>query len=251
MSGDMIEGLCSDFDLNEAPGQVYKRWKQIGPLDTVQAEHPADEEIQPGHLRCIVSGWGFRQAVLRDGRRIVRNFLIPGDVIGHRKDTWPRAFREVVAATEITCATVDERTLQRDPELKAKLRQHLKAVLVTDTALLNGVVLRLGGMTVPERVVHLFLELLERHHHAELTDGNAFPLPISQDLLADSLGISRVHLNRTLQQLRQEGLISLENGRLELRRLPELIRMVDYESLYGDSSFGGEAARSEQVGAIR
>lgn len=48
MSGDMIEGLCSDFDLNEAPGQVYKRWKQIGPLDTVQAEHPADEEIQPG-----------------------------------------------------------------------------------------------------------------------------------------------------------------------------------------------------------
>jgi len=239
MASDQAEGLCSDFKAaHSGYEKIYDRWGSIGPLSTIHADDPAYDRTLPGDLRCILSGWGFRQAMLRDGRRVVRNFLIPGDVIGHWKDSWPRAFTDVVAATEITCATVSEQALNRDPKLKADIESHLEAALITETALLNGIVLRLGGMTVAERVVHLFLELLERHLYAELTSENAFPLPVPQDLLAASLGISRVHLNRTLQQLRKEELLTLERGRLELRRVPELIRMVDYESLYEEGPLG-------------
>lgn len=236
MASDQAEGICDDF--KSAPRdyeEAYRRWGNIGPRSTISPNQPACDRALPGDLRCILDGWAFRQAVLPDGRRVVRDFLIPGDVIGHWKDRWPRAFKDTIAATPLTCATVSTQVLSRDPDLKEKLEQHLEAALITETALLNGIVLRLGGMTVAERVIHLFLELLERHRHAELTRDDAFPLPIPQDLLADSLGIGRVHLNRTLQELRGEGLISLANGRLELRRLPELIRLVDYESLYAES----------------
>lgn len=235
MASEADEPICDFLSGPDSRERVYSRWGRVGSSTVFAPNEHAEEELAPGDLRCILAGWAVRQKVLRDGRRVVRNFLIPGDVVGHWKDAWPRAFTDVLAATELTCATIGAQALERDREQREKVRAHLEAALVTETALLNGVVLRLGGMTVAERLVHLFLELLERHRRAGLGTARGFHLPVSQELVADSLGISRVHLNRTLGQLRRDGLVRLEAGFLELTRVPELIRLVDYERLYPDS----------------
>jgi CRP-like cAMP-binding protein len=72
--------------------------------------------------------------------------------------------------------------------------------------------MRLGRQTALERTAHLFLELRQRLAAVGLADGARFPLPLTQEVLADTLGLSIVHMNRTLQQLRREGLVEVKSG---------------------------------------
>lgn len=232
---DAETGICTTLDTSHATyKRLFDKWGRLGTRTQVQSAETAGDDQLAGEVRCILHGWAFRAAFLQDGRRIIRNFLISGDMIGGPSEAWPRAFTEVVAATDLECITITEEALNKDDEQRRKVRAELDAALETEVAMLNGQVMRLGGMTMAERAIHLFLELLERHHHAGLAEGGAFWFPISQDLLADALGVSRVHLNRTLQQLRGEGVIKLDGATLELRGVSELVKRVEYESLYGE-----------------
>jgi hypothetical protein len=70
----------------------------------------------------------------------------------------------------------------------------------------------LGRQTAYERVAHFLLEVQRRLEIAGLGDGQRFPLPLTQEIMGDALGLSIVHVNRTLQQLRRERLIELRSG---------------------------------------
>jgi hypothetical protein len=67
---------------------------------------------------------------------------------------------------------------------------------------------------------------------AGLTDGEDFPLPLTQNLMADLLGLTVVHLNRTLQALRREGVLEIQRGRAPLRETERLAELVDYRPAY-------------------
>jgi CRP-like cAMP-binding protein len=90
---------------------------------------------------------------------------------------------------------------------------------------------RLGQQTAYERVAHFLLELQRRLHIVGLGDAQRFPLPLTQEMLADALGLSIVHVNRTLQQLRRDGLIELRSGVAILLRPEALSAVSDYEML--------------------
>lgn len=214
----------------------YSRWDEVNPVRTIAArDMPGASDLKGADLRCIIHGWAFRSVTFADGRRFLRNFLLPGDLIGCAFERWPRSVTEVVAATDLECLDFVEEEVAKHPEVKARLEEQSERMLRKELALLNGIAVRMGKMTIHERVIHLFLELLERHREADLISENAFWFPIPQDLLADSLGVSKVHLNRTLQQLRKERLIRLESSLLELLDVPQMTDLVDYQSLYPES----------------
>jgi len=193
---------------------------------------PGEELITEGdnaaRPQFILSGWACRQRVLPDGRRQIFSFLLPGD--GFALNT--RAGAEL---STVTALTVLE-TVDAEPLLDAvqagrapAIARALAAMDAMEHKLLLDHVVRLGRQTAYERIAHMLLELQRRLEIAGLGDGQRFPLPLTQEILADALGLSIVHVNRTLQQLRRERLIELRSGVTILLQRELLASIADYQ----------------------
>jgi CRP-like cAMP-binding protein len=100
--------------------------------------------------------------------------------------------------------------------------------LVLDEIYLLHQIIRIGRQTAYERLVHLLLELNSRCHAAGLSDGFSFDLPLTQEILADSLGLSIVHVNRTLQTLRREQLIEQKSSIVTIKDKEKLALIAEY-----------------------
>jgi CRP-like cAMP-binding protein len=158
--------------------------------------------------RFLLSGWACRQRVMPDGRRQIFGFLIPGDVVGASSASVTSAFASIVALTPVMIADVP---LNEDKHLgcgSASIYSKLMAAAEHETEkLLYDHIVRLGRMNGLERMAHLLLELRRRLSRVGLVNGQSFPMPLRQESLGDALGMSTVHVNRTMQQLRLKKLI--------------------------------------------
>jgi CRP-like cAMP-binding protein len=210
---------------------------EIALIDRVAAsreEHrPGAELLTEGGLvrppRLIVSGWALRQRLLPDGRRQIFSFLVPGDGVGFCLSPHPLAMTSTVALTRLE--TVDATPLRlaaKDKEAHPALAEAIQSGAHLDESRLLDNIVRLGRQTAYERVGHLLLELRDRLTIAGLADEHRFPLPATQEVLADALGLSVVHINRILQQLRREKLIELHSGRVVLLNPDLLASIADY-----------------------
>jgi CRP-like cAMP-binding protein len=172
---------------------------------------------------AVLSGWAFRQRILSDGRRQIVDFLIPGDLIGLGTHRHPIESPSIVAVTQVvTCVVPDADAgteLAEAYALSAALEKHY---LVQHT-------IRLGRLTAQERLIDWFLEMQGRLTLAGIVSGDAFSVPLTQELLADTLGLTNVHVNRTLQVLRREGLMSAQGGAISLTDRAQLQMMVDHQ----------------------
>lgn len=186
-------------------------------LSDRRQRHAAGEELVAegeavGRPRFVVSGWACRQRVMADGRRQIFSFLLPGDTLGFGDNPPSPSLTSVVALTALE--TVDAEPVAeaaasgRAPALAAALARARRQ----EWSMLLDHMVRLGRQTAYERVAHFLLELQHRMEIAGFGDAQRFPLPLTQEILADVLGLSIVHVNRTLQQLRREKLIELRSG---------------------------------------
>jgi CRP-like cAMP-binding protein len=177
--------------------------------------------------RFILSGWACRQRVLADGRRQIFSFLLPGDPIGLNR----HGGSELSSVTALTALeTVDAEVVltAADSGGAPGLLRALSGVETFEHGLLLDHMVRLGRQTAYERVAHFLLELQRRMEITGLGDDQRFPLPLTQEVLADALGLSIVHVNRTLQQLRRERLIELRSGVAILVQREQLAVIADY-----------------------
>lgn len=167
-----------------------------------------------GGPRVILSGWAGEELLLPDGRRQICRILIPGDVVG-----LPRSrARSACAITALTPVSLADAAGVFGPgfEEDPTLRSAAAAIREEEEAALLNHLLRLGRLSALQRTAHLFLELHERLSAAGLTQGLRSPMPLTQEILADVLGLSVVHVNRTLQTLKRDRLVSSRRGSLEL-----------------------------------
>jgi CRP-like cAMP-binding protein len=159
----------------------------------------------------ILSGWASLASILPDGRRQIYRIFVAGDVIGlpahaaceEGSITALTACSTLVAAVLGEALSLDGKTALQ-AALTAAEREHLR--------LIHSGNLRLGRLTAYERTAHFLIEIADRLKAAGAGDGRRFPLPLTQEVLADVLGLSIVHTNRVLQQLRRDGLIELRSG---------------------------------------
>ena len=209
----------TELDLLRSLGDRRER-RVAGEEIVAEGEHASRPQF-------IVSGWACRQRVLADGRRQIFSILLPGDGIG-----FSRSQRAELASVHALTAV---ETVDAGPVLSAVqtgrapgVARALAAIEPLEQMLLLDQMVRLGRQTAYERVAHLLLELQRRLEIAGLGDSQRFPLPLTQEILADALGLSMVHINRTLQQLRREGLIELRSGVAILLERDFLTRIADY-----------------------
>jgi len=176
--------------------------------------------------RILLEGWALRQRGLAGGRRQIFGFVLPGDVFGLCARPDHIVMCSIVAATAVTSSPLPFLGGAMREEAGA-LREFVWHMIAREEACLLDQVVRLGRQSAHERLLHLLLELHARLREVGKTDGPAFHLPLSQEVLSDALGLSVVHTNRTLQQLRREQLIETHGSHLILsdpERMAEIAR---------------------------
>jgi CRP-like cAMP-binding protein len=181
---------------------------------------------------AVLSGWAYRYRVFEDGRRQISRLFLPGDFIGLNAAILGLPEQPVAALSEMQLAKVDAAQLLESLENRRSL---LLAFLWSDTRdrfISDERVASIGRRSAYERLAHILVEL---YHRLELT-GNAsegrFTLPLTQDHLADLLGLTSIHINRVLRRLKRDNLISVEGRVIGLLAPERLHCIADYDGRY-------------------
>ncbi len=187
--------------------------------------------------RIVLSGWAGLSVVLSDGRRQFLDFALPGDLVGFSLHAHSHAKAAVVCLTPVETVKVPAlANCLEAPERYPGLLSVLHAAHDHfENRLLNQIV-RNGCQTAHEKLCSLLLELYARLAHAGFADQLSFDLPISQIVIADALGLSTVHVNRTFQHLKREGIIQSEAHRLTILNLPAMRKFAGQLRLPKSSS---------------
>ena len=187
------------------------------------------EQAPNGKLFTLYSGWAFRYKSLPDGRRQILNFVLPGDLIGLQQEFGDTAAHGVEAVTECTlCVFPGDRLwdlFRGDP----RLGYDVTWLAARAEGQVDDNLLTTGRRNASERVAVLLVQLYRRLERLGLADADAsVPFPLNQQHIADALGLSLVHTNRTLRQLARLGLHDLAQGRLRLPNPRALERVAEY-----------------------
>jgi CRP-like cAMP-binding protein len=183
-------------------------------------------------LYTLLNGWAFRFKTLSDGRRQILNFLLAGDFIGVQQKMGDAAAHGVVTLTDAVLCV-----FQRDALWELHRQQPAMGFNVTwltahEESLVDDTLLSVGRRSAEERIATLLILLFKRAAALQADGGAAgVPFPLTQQHVADGLGLSLVHTNKTLRKLERRGLHRIADGRLHLGDVKALARLAD---LYGD-----------------
>lgn len=181
---------------------------------------------------AVLSGWAYRYRVFEDGRRQISRLFLPGDFIGLNAALLGLPEQPIAALSEMQLAKVDAAHLLETLQHRRGLWLAFLWSDTRDRFISEERVASIGRRSAYERLAHILVEL---YHRLELT-GNAsegrFVLPLTQDHLADLLGLTSIHINRVLRRLKRDNLISIE-GRVVTLVAPERLNCIaDYDGRY-------------------
>jgi CRP-like cAMP-binding protein len=180
------------------------------------------EGEKPRGVNVVLEGWGCRYKQLPDGRRQIVSFFLPGDLCDANVFILREMDHSVAAITPLKYAEIApadfEELMAASPRITQALWWHELVVAAVQREWTTNV----GQRTAYERIAHLFCELFIRLRIVGLTDDNSCDFPPTQLDLADATGLTSVHVNRTIQELRRDGLIELHDRKLIIPNLRAL-----------------------------
>lgn len=173
----------------------------------------------------LVFGWAAHVRQLKDGRRQILSLILPGELVAVCPLRNSRAASTVIALTDLSMARLPRRS---DVSSDSGLLTVYDATIALEEHQLLAQITRLGRLNAYERIADLLIELQARLEVSGLTRDGHFRMPLTQDFLADLLGLTSVHVNRTLQTMRREDVLTLRSSNVELHDREGLARLVDY-----------------------
>ena len=179
----------------------------------------------------IVSGWACRERLLPNGRRGLLSILLPGDVIGNCREKRALDMVEVTAISDvqISCLAPLMRLIEAEPSRCGGIIDGLSALRFREERRLLDHMVRLGLQTAPQRTASLLLELFQRCREIGFVTGGSFLMPLTQEMLGDALGMSVVHVNRVIRELRIRHLLYLHSGIAEIEDVAGLASAAGFE----------------------
>jgi CRP-like cAMP-binding protein len=183
------------------------------------------------NLCFVKEGYAIRFRLLRNGKRQILKVILPGDVIGFPVSFFDRSTYAVVALTELNYSVCPFDSYVRLCYEQPQFGLVLSWLAAQEAATYAEHVVNLGRRTPIERLAHLLLEFHARLLEVGLAQQTSFALPVSQQIMADVLGLSVPHLNRVMQQLRAKELIVITAHFVELADLQGLQRLAQYQPL--------------------
>jgi CRP-like cAMP-binding protein len=233
---------CKDCPLRTLPLFTKQSADELALIETLKKDQivlAADQSIihegqADANLYTLLSGWAFRYKTLSDGRRQILNFLLPGDFIGVQQKMTDAAAHGVQALTEVILCVFRRDALWELHRSAPALGFSTTWLTAHEESVIDDNLLSVGRRNAEERIASLLIMLYKRvaalfpNRRAEV---EGVPFPLTQQHIADGLGLSLVHTNKTLRNLERRGLHRIDDGRLYLLDPTALARIAD---LYGD-----------------
>lgn len=180
----------------------------------------------------LIEGLVCRYKDLRDGGRQISELHLSGDFVDLHSFTLKRLDHSIITLTPCRIAPVPHEKLKRLTEEHPHLARLLWFSTNLDAAIHREWMLSIGRRTAIARTAHLLCELLVRFSIVGMTDGDSYRLPITQTDLAECLGLTAVHVNRTLKTLREQGLVEFRSGLVTIHDLDQLKRVAEFSPAY-------------------
>jgi CRP-like cAMP-binding protein len=208
-------------------------------LDTIfnmlekQIARRAGEEIvrageESPEIYTLYSGWAFRFKLLPDGRRQILNFLLPGDLIGLQAAMFDAALHGIEALTDVELCVLPRREIWDLFGAMPGLAFDVAWLGSREESIVDENLTSAGRRNAEERVAALIVALYKRAQMLGLVTDGSFSFPLTQQHIADALGLSLVHTNKTLARLRRRGMFSQVNGTMTLTNPRVLERVAQY-----------------------
>ena len=209
------------------PGLEAQVLAHVGRVEMVSAGTVVCSEETPARrTRHLLAGWACRYRHVSGGRRQIFDVVLPGDQVGVHLWARPLARTDIQALTPLRM--VDTTALVLDDHILAGVPVSRAQADADEERALRQIV-RLGCMSALERLADLFCDLRERLEVVDLDDVGRFACPLTQQVLADMTGLSVVHVNRVLKELRRRRLVVFERGWVQLGDAKLLAEVMDVE----------------------
>ena len=190
------------------------------------------EGDRPEVVFLLLDGWACRYKLLPDGSRQIMAYLIPGDLCDIHIFILKAMDHSIGLLSEANVAAISKAAMQRTLEERPAIARALFWSTLVDEATLREWLVNMGQRDAYARLAHLFCEMWLRMKQIGLTHGNSFTLPLTQEELGDTMGLTSVHVNRVLQRLRAEGLLSLARGQMTLHDIDRLREIAGFDPNY-------------------
>jgi CRP-like cAMP-binding protein len=230
MANALIGKLQSFTPLNEEDCRALEQ-ASAHPYHVGARQDLIRENEPPRGVFLIVDGFACRYKVVPGSGRQIMAYLLPGDcddvdVMG--LDVMDHSIATISSCQVVLMSFKTVTSLMRRPNIARALR----LCTLVDDATLREWLANIGRRSADQRLAHLFMELLLRMQAVGLAADGAFKFPLTQQEIGDTMALSSVHVNRTLQLLRQAGLIVVKNKKMRVLDYVGLMRYSDFKPNY-------------------
>jgi CRP-like cAMP-binding protein len=235
----LIRKLSNYIDLPEADQRTLDGLYQT-PTHVAAHTDLIRDGAAPDRVYLILTGWACRYKVLPDRKRQITDYFIPGDLTDQRIFVLTRIDHSIATMTAAAVVAIPAQTMI---DLTGRYPRIAKALwwnTLVDEAITCEWVVNVGQRKALQRVAHLICEMFMRARAVGLSDGLSFDFPVTQADLADTVGLTLVHTNRMLQDLRAKGLIAWMRHRLTI---------LDFDRLADLSMFNPQYLHLEHEGS--
>lgn len=184
----------------------------------------------------LIDGWACSYKLIQDGGRQVVNIQVPGDFLGLRSVLFHTADHSVETITDTIVCEIGTKDLLESFATLPRLATAILWTVSRDEAMVVEHLVCVGRRSALQRVAHFLLELGARLSLVGLGSQNGYSCPLNQYVLADTLGLTPVHLNRVLRRLREIGLVTVRCGDVVFDDFDRLVDLAEFDSGYLDQS---------------
>lgn len=216
----------SDNDISAVESALSNPKRYVARQDLIR------EGDAPGPMFVVLDGWACRYKILPNGNRQIMAFLMPGDACDLHIKLLAEMDHGIQAVTDAEVATVSRETMQVLMREHPNVAGAMYTAQLVDEGIMRAWIVSMGRRSSIERVAHLVCELYLRARNIGLTYDTVFALPLSQVVLADSLGMTSVHINRVLKELRLAGAMDIKRGSVTIIDPGKLVRIAGFDDNY-------------------
>ena len=182
------------------------------------------------HLYTLLSGWMYRYKSLPDGRRQILKFVLPGDFVGLQASVFHESQHTIEALSDAVLCVFPRKKLWSLYSSQPGLGYDVTWLAAREEKMLDDNLLSIGRRTALERMAYLIMHLYRRAKELRLVTEMAFFTPLNQQHLADTLGLSLVHTNKTVRKLHDRGVIVWRDRVLTIKNEESLAAIANYDA---------------------
>ncbi|OCW56941.1 Crp/Fnr family transcriptional regulator [Hoeflea olei] len=209
-------------------------------LETMQVNRAevdkGDEFIHDGdplRLTFLVrSGWVIRYKITSSGRRLIIGVSLPGDFIGLHVNFNNSSIFSASALTKASVALIEPVRILEIHRRFPVLASGLDWMTVRHSNILSEHKVSLGARTAAQRILHFFLELWTRLEQVDLANAKGFELALTQEQIGDCMGLSTVHVNRSISRLCKENLLRIDKGVVSFPEVSRSVSFADFDKRF-------------------